>query len=559
MHRSRWLWLVSWLCCLTLGLSACSAGGFSLSGKQVQVTIVYGSEKQAWLEPLIEEFNQSRQKTGEGSTIVVEATPMGSIESVEAILSETIQPVVWSPASSVYIPVANDAWRKTHNEDLVSTGAKDLVLSPVVIAMWKPMAEALGWPQKALGWEDIGNLAISPEGWTGYGYPEWGQFKFGHTHPGYSNSGVVAIIAQAYAGAGKQRGLTLDDLRSEQVRTFMSEVQTSIIHYGTSTGFFASRMFDGGPSYLSAAVLYENLVVAQETKRLNGESQQLPVVAIYPKEGTFWANHPYAILNAPWVTDEQRAAAEAFEAFLLAQPQQNRALQYGFRPADPSIALSAPLDSGHGVDPAQPQTVLEVPTAEVIVGIQDLWKQVKKPVDLAIAVDTSGSMSGQKIAGARESLTQFIGLLEDRDRLQVTMFDSDLVTLTPLSNLGEKRDDITRRVGGLIESGNTRLYDAVLAAYADLQANADPQHIRAIVVLSDGQDTASEQNLDDILREINANVEEGGNAIKIFTIAYGSDADEDVLRTIAESTGARMYQSSPENINQIYAEIATFF
>ncbi len=541
----------------SLLISACQ-GGISL-GKKITVSIVYGSEKQAWLEPLVAEYNAANHKTAEGSTIVVEATPMGSIESVDAIIGGTMQPTVWSPASSVYVPVANAEWRKTHSDDLVADNPKDLVLSPVVIAMWEPMARALGWPDKQLGWADIAGLAVSDEGWAAYGYPEWGVFKFGHTHPGYSNSGIVSIIAEAYAGAGKQRGLTLDDLNDPKVSQFMVAVESSIIHYGVSTGFFADRMFERGPSYLSAAVMYENLVVAQESKRIEGTSQQLPVAAIYPKEGTFWSNHPYAILNAPWVTAEHKAAAQDFEAFLLDKPQQLKAIELGFRPADPSIPLTSPLDPQHGVDPAQPKTVLEIPPAEVISAIEALWKQVKKPVDLVLVVDTSGSMAGSKITAARSSLMQFISLLDDRDRIEIITFNSDLLTLTDLSPVSEKRQDAITRVSGIIESGNTRLYDATLLAYQELQDKADPKHIRSIVILSDGQDTASEKTLNDVLAVIGTGNLEGGNAIKMFTIAFGDDADKDILKQIAEATGGKQYDSTPENINKIYSEIATFF
>lgn len=544
---------------LSLLLNGCDvARSLPIMGKKVTVSIVYGSEKQEWLMPLVDEFNQANNKTADGATIVVEATPMGSIESIEAILSGQIQPTVWSPASSVYIPVANSEWRKTNNEDLVASGVKDLVLSPVVIAMWKPMAEALGYPNKALGWEDIGNLAASQEGWEAYGYPEWGRFQFGHTHPEFSNSGVVAVIAQFYAGAGKQRGLTTDDLKDPKVDAFVEKVQKSIIHYGTSTGFFATRMFERGPSYLSAAVLYENLIVAQETKRLSGQSSQIPVVAIYPKEGTFWANHPYAILNAPWVTAEQREAANLFQDFLLAQPQQQRAIQYGFRPAELSIPLTAPLDAEHGVDISQPKTRLEIPRAEVIRESIEAWRKLKKPVDLVIAIDVSGSMSGNKINAARQGVVQFINLLDNRDRLAVVTFSSETRVLTPLSSLGEKREEINRRVSGIIEGGNTSLYDAVSTSFALLQAEGDPNHIRAVVVLSDGQDTSSESTLSQVLAET-AGSAEGGNAIKIFTIAYGDDADEDILKQIAEPTGARMFKGTADNINKIYGEIATFF
>ncbi|MFN2292517.1 MAG: extracellular solute-binding protein [Anaerolineae bacterium] len=540
-------------------VTGCGLPGLG-SERTVVVSILYGSEKQEWLEPLVQEYNAQKRESPEGSVIVVEATPMGSIESARSIVEGQLQPTVWSPASSIYVPVANAEWRsREHVDDLVVGTPPDLVLSPVVIALWRPMAEVLGWPETQLGWADIAALATSEEGWAGYGYPEWGSFKFGHTHPNYSNSGIVSVIAEAYAGAGKQRGLTLDDLQDPDLRTFMAEVESSIIHYGSSTGFFADRMFQRGPSYLSAAVMYENLVVAQESKRLAGESSQLPVVAIYPKEGTFWSNHPYAILNAPWVTDEQRAAAEDFRAFLLDRPQQLNAIELGFRPADPSIALSAPLDAGHGVDPAQPQTVLEVPSAEVIAGIQQLWRsEAKKPVDLIVVMDVSGSMDGEKISSARSSLLQFIDLLDDRDQLQITLFNDKIITLTPLSPLGDKREDVRLRVSGIVSGADTRLYGATSQAYEELLVNADPDHIAAMVVLSDGEDTVQDLTLDQLLREIGSSGE-SGTAPKIFTIAFGNDADREVLRRIAETTGGRQYDSDPRTINEVYAEIATFF
>jgi Ca-activated chloride channel family protein len=541
-------------------LAGCSCpGGIPIiGGGKVTITIYYGSEKEEWLEPLVAEYNAQKNKTEEGSTIVVEATPMGSIESADGIVDGTIQPTVWSPASSIYIPVANAGWKQSHAEDLVVGKPEDLVLSPVVIAMWQPMAETLGWPDKPLGWADIAQLSTSEEGWAAYGYPEWGEFKLGHTHPNHSNSGIVSIIAETYAGTGKQRDLSMEDLADPAVRDFVAAVESSIIHYGRSTGFFAQRMFERGPSYLSAAVMYENLIVAQESKRLSGESMQLPVVAIYPKEGTFWSNHPYAILNAPWVTDEQREVAEAFEAFLLDRPQQLRALEYGFRPADPSIPLTAPLDAAHGVDPSQPKTVLEVPSAEVIAGMEQLWREVKKPVDVVVVMDVSGSMGGQKISAARTSLIEFINLLDDRDRLQIILFDDKLITLTPMSPLGDKREDVTRRVSGIVEGDDTRLYDAVKLAYEELEANGDPDHIRAIVVLSDGQDTASELPLGQLLPIIHAQGE-SGTGTKIFAIAFGGDADKDVLQQIAEPTGGKLYEGDPNTIREVYADIATFF
>jgi Ca-activated chloride channel homolog len=539
-------------------VTSCSSLGI-IRVKKITVNMVYGSEKEEWLIPLIDEFNQSKNKTEAGGIIEIEAIPMGSIETMRRIISQDIQPTVWSPASDIVIPMANTSWKKEHATDLINNKFNYLVLSPVVIAMWQPMAEALGYPDKKLGWNDISQLSISEEGWSAYGYPEWGTFKFGHTHPNFSNSGLVSVIAQAYAGANKQRDLSIENINSEKLQAFMKNVQSSIIHYGKSTGFFATRMFERGPSYLSAAVMYENLVVAQETKRISGESTQLPVIAIYPKEGTFWSNHPYLILNAPWVEDEQREAAQIFESFLLNTKQQEQAIQYGFRPADPSIPLGFPLDSNHGVDINQPQTVLEVPDSEVTIAIQDLWSQVKKPVDVVVVMDTSGSMQGKKISAARESLVQFVGLLDDRDRLQVILFSTEIISLADLSPLSENREELQRRVSAVSEGGGTRLFDATLEAYKAIEADGDTNHIRAIVVLSDGMDTDSSIQIQDLVNIIGTSEDKSGTTIKIFTIAFGNDANKEILRQISEITGGRHYQSDPDSIYDIYAEIETFF
>jgi Ca-activated chloride channel family protein len=90
--------------------------------------------------------------------------------------------------------------------------------------MWKPMAEALGWPQQPLGWSDIAELVRSGKTWADYGHPEWGRFQWGHTHPDYSNSGITSILATGYAAVGKTRDLTVDDVRSPQFAAFMGDV-----------------------------------------------------------------------------------------------------------------------------------------------------------------------------------------------------------------------------------------------------------------------------------------------------------------------------------------------
>jgi Ca-activated chloride channel family protein len=286
----------------------------------------------------------------------------------------------------------------------------------------------------------------------------------------------------------------------------------------------------------------------------------LPVVAIYPEEGTFWSDHPYAILDAPWMTEELQEAAEIYRDFLQAQPQQEKALQYGFRPADVDVPIGDPITLENGVDPDQPSTLLDVPDAEVTQAVRDLWSETKKRVEVQVVLDVSGSMNEEgRLTRAKQALDVFIDQLADQDQLGIITFSDAASELTPLSELGPKRQEVEERVDGLFAVGGTRLIDTVMETYQMLEQESPGEYIRAIVVLSDGADTSSSRAATELLNLLQA--DESGQSIKVFTIAYGNGggADPELMRQIAEASGAQTYKSNPAEIEQVYLDIATFF
>ncbi|MFQ3661781.1 MAG: extracellular solute-binding protein [Chloroflexaceae bacterium] len=544
---------------LTAVLAACGNGG--ASNNTVEVSIVYGSEKRAWLEEAVNRFNTTRPKTDSGATIRVTATPLGSSDALTQILNGTLQPVVWSPASRILLPVANDEWGKRNpGQQLVSEDAPPLVLSPVVIAIWEPMARVLGWPDRPIGWAEVAELLASGKTWADFGRPEWGPVQFGHTHPDYSNSGITTIIAITYAAVGKTRGLTVADVENPRTAEFMRKIQSGIIHYGESTGFFAEQMFKRGPGYLSMAVLYENAVI-ESRDRARYPNLATPAVAMYPREGTFWSDHPYAILNAPWVSAEQRAAAELFKNFLLDQPQQELALTYGFRPASVNVPIGAPIIPENGVDPQQPVTLLEVPRPDVLAAVRSIWAANKKRVDVMAVLDVSGSMREEnRLEQAKAALRIFVEQLDDADGFGLTIFSSEATVLSPISPIGPKRAEMLERIAGLAPSGQTRLLDTIAEAYTVLARDPPGQRIRAIIVLTDGLDNQSARSGDELLALLGQ--DEAGYSIKVFTIAFGGDADANLLRQIAEASGAKGYVGKPDepgSIERVYLDIAVFF
>lgn len=518
------------------------------------IRIVYGSEKQAWLEAVTKDFNARKVQVA-GKAVFVTAVAKGSGELIDDVIAGRDQADLVSPASSAFITLANAQSRATTGADLVAK-SENVVLSPVVIAMWKPMAEALGWPQTRIGWSEVLTMAQEPQGWAAKGQPQWGRFRFGHTHPEFSNSGLQTLLAETYAGAGKQGGLTVADVQRPEVAQFVQGIERAVVHYGSSTGFFGKRMFAGGPGYLSAAVLYENLVIEANAAT---PKPSFPVVAIYPKEGTFWSDHPTGIVERPWVTPERRQAAQAYVKFLLERPQQEAALRFGFRPAAVEVQVAAPIDAAHGVDPKEPNTTLEVPQAEVINACIAMWRVVKKPAHIALVLDTSGSMEEDgKIGAAREGAAEFLSLLNPGDRLSLMTFSSSPQWLSQNQPLSAVRTQAQAQVSGLIAGGKTALYDAVLQAITALQADPDQAAIKAVVVLSDGADTTSTTTLEALLARIDPGPESGG-ALRVFTIAYGKSADGGVLKRISETTQAKAYAGGTGDIRLVFRDIATFF
>src|SRR5215813_4364577 len=529
---------------------------FGQSADCVDLLFTYGSEKEKWINDVTESFNRGDHRTAGGKRIFVKTVPMGSGEAIDDVLAGRSQPHIISPASAAFIKLGNAQSQSKTGKDLIAS-TDNLVLSPVVIAMWKPMAEAIGWGKKPIGWSDILALARSQKGWEAYGYPQWGSFKFGHTHPQFSNSGLISLFAEVYAASGKTAGLTVDDVNKSRTADFLSGIEKSVVHYGSSTGFFGRQMFSTGPQYLSAAVLYENMVIESYSQN----NLPFPVVAIYPKEGTFWSDHPIGIVEREWVTPEHREAAKTYIQYLLQRPQQEKAIAYGFRPGAVDVPLASPIDEAHGVDPKEPKTTLEVPSVPVMDAILGLWQQKKKAANVVLVMDTSGSMNdNDKIQNAREGARQLVNLLSEGDRLSLLPFNDKPGWASQNVLIKNGRDDLSRTISSLFAQGGTALYDSIDTAYQYLLSQnreGEADSILSVVVLTDGADTESKMQLHELMDRIRFDGER--HNIHVFTIAYGNDAKKDILSQIAQATQAKSYEGTPENIVGVFKDISTFF
>lgn len=594
----------------TFGLLAvaCSTGGdddassdFDDPGDCIVVDLAASPEKITLLSDLARTFNAAEEEV-DGDCVFVRPKSKSSGAGMQLLLNgwpedpeaEGERPVIWSPAASTWGAVLDQRLAERSQEPMAGQGAP-FMNTPLVIAMPQPMAEALGWPDTPIGWSDLFELAKSPDGWAAHGHPEWGPFRLGKTNPNFSTSGLAALIAQSYAATGKSKDLTSEDLDNPTVVDFGTTVESAVVHYGDTTLTFLNNWYRAdqrglGMTYVSAAAVEEKSVIDYNRGDPDGTPQpgeqprppRVPLVSIYPKEGTLFSDNPFFILDAEWVDEQERAGAELFQAFVQRPENQERVLEFGFRPGNPEVALGSPITKNNGVDPDQPQTLLQVPEPSVMAKLLDRWATQRKSARVLLVIDISGSMSDTadpatgdtKLDLAKRAALESLDEFKPEDEVGVRVFSTNLgpqsmdyeLDLVPIAAIGGQSETIRTEILRLFPTNGTPLYDVAGSAFRTMYDSYDPSRINAVVLLTDGMNDDGDPSddrmqLDRLVADLEAETQgENSRPVRVFTIGYGGDADLSVLRRIAEaSNGATYNASDPTTIEKVFTAVVSNF
>lgn len=471
------------------------------------------------------------------------------------------RPVLWSPSVRHWLALVNyQTGQRVFDVDVAPATA----VAPVVMAVWESRLKALQAKHGSeIGWEELLAVFNNPDGWNAYGLGGRPSVYYGHTDPRVSSTALSTLIAEFYASSRYNAGntnasvLTLSQVNDPKVQAGVRQIENLIKHYSARTTEFIEYIAQG-PDYVDFVALEENdLIFINQGKTQIKPPEKL--VALYPKEGTFVHDHPFAIPNAPWVTDEQRRAAEVFTQYFLTKEVQQKVMEAGFRPANKDVPLAYPISAETGVDPDQPKTLLPVPEPAVIAAVQQSWQRVKKQADIVLLIDTSGSMRDEdKIGQAKEAAQIFLEDQAGKNNVGLVRFSSDVEVLVPLGPIESNRAEILDAIDRLEARGNTSLYDAVIASVEKLRDASDPERIQAIVLLSDGQDTSSQRALNDVVRLLQE-VRNSRTPILVIPVAYGRDADINALNAIARASDTKVQSGDAKTIKGLLDVIGSYF
>ncbi len=349
----------------------------------VTVSVLYSTEKEAWLNEVIIGFEKTNP-TVDGHPVKIELEKMGSWEINAAVLDSARQPVIVSPASSLQIAALQSDSIAEMGKALVnpadSSACRPTVTTPLVLVAWKERAEALWGKQPGKStWKDLHDALTDPQGWAAYNQPDWGYVKFGHTDPLKSNSGFMTIVLMTYGYHNKTSGLQADDILSDEAyQKWFLETEASIGQFEHSTGPLMKKMVAYGPSALDFVAVYEATAIEQAENAVGRYGE----LRVYYPPALLWSDHPFCIVSADWVTPQQTAAAQLFMDYLTDKPAQELALlKYGFRPVDDSIPLEqtgSPFDryaaNGFRADLSNLPDV-EIPAGNALNTLRDFWSR----------------------------------------------------------------------------------------------------------------------------------------------------------------------------------------
>ncbi|NLE77593.1 MAG: VWA domain-containing protein [Chloroflexi bacterium] len=498
-------------------------------------------EKKELFDELVSGFNRQGFRGSSGSKLEIAA----NCQEVESIIEAAVQGEVdaVSPDSSIWLAEIDRRWQEEAGGEGALVGRSfRYAVSPVVIAAWEDVARSLGWPEQ-VSWEALLNRARQDP-----------DFKWSHPSTATA-SGLLATLAEFYAGAGKTRSLTAEDVQAQATLDYVAALEKTVRYYGEGELAVIQRAQREGPSFLDAFVVQEQLVIQFNRQRSGGPK----LVAIYPQEGTLWEDHPMVLIEHPDLMDLQRETFERWRQYLLSAETQRLILANGYRPADLTLPLGDPITAANGADPAQPLTTLQIPGSDVIQVVRDAWWYTKRNTNVYLVVDTSGSMRGEKIARVQEALATFVQQIRgDRERVGMVLFSTSVYNILPVEELQGNRQTLLGEIDRLEASGETALLDGVNAAYVRLQQLSDRERINAIVVMTDGQENNSSIRERDLVRKIRAG-NQSGVPVVIFCIAYGRDADYRALEAITEASGGQVREGTPETIRNLYKILSTYF
>ncbi len=153
-----------------------------------------------------------------------------------------------------------------------------------------------------------------------------------------------------------------------------------------------------------------------------------------------------------------------------------------------------------------------------------------RPVAMALVLDVSGSMSGEKLAQARQSVLEVVDRMRDDDRIALVTYSDAARVVQPLARVGDVRSRMHVTVPTIEVEGGTNIPSGLVLG-AQALAEAPTDLVRRVVLMSDGRD-GSNRDLESIAQEVRTRADQG---VTLSSLGVGADYDERYMARLADA------------------------
>lgn len=161
----------------------------------------------------------------------------------------------------------------------------------------------------------------------------------------------------------------------------------------------------------------------------------------------------------------------------------------------------------------------------------------REPVNLALVIDKSGSMGGEKIERARDAALEAVRRLSADDLVSLIVYDDGVSVLVPACRVGDGIA-ISHAIRGITSGGSTSLHGGVVAGADELRKHIEEGYTHRVLLLSDGQANVGPQT-PEALGSLGAKLVREG--ISVTTIGLGLDFNEDLMTRLARRSDGNTY------------------
>lgn len=177
----------------------------------------------------------------------------------------------------------------------------------------------------------------------------------------------------------------------------------------------------------------------------------------------------------------------------------------------------------------------------------------RRPLNLSLVLDRSGSMKGQKIVNVRKAVGRIIDQLNENDILSVVIFNDDVELLIPAQIVFDKAE-LKEKIDTIIHGGGTTISKGMRVGLDELNSHLDEDKINRMILLTDGQTYGDEDECCILAQEAAA------QKIAVTALGVGDEWNDEMIDAIAQySQGKSDYIENPDDIVKFFTDEVTSF